>query len=872
MKPFSFYFLLYLLMFTISAQAQETVNLYVNSSPQVEFATAKIEEALKNRGYPVQKEQLKGKKSPANPWNIILTTISGQNSSIKIPDLNKLDKELQNEGFAIRMVRNNDQQNCFVVAKDPAGLMYGGLELAELIRTSDLKSIEDDLQNPYMNMRGTKFNIPLDVRTPSYSDVSDAAQHNIEEMWSLSFWKEYIDSLASYRYNFISLWSLHPFPSLVKVPEYPSIALADVHRSTTNWKENYSLEGKGFDDPEIVENYEVLKKMTIEEKIAFWREVMRYGKDRNVNFYFITWNIFTNGTFGKYGITDDINNETTRDYFRQSVKQMFLTYPDLAGIGLTTGENMSEASFKEKEDWAYATYAQGVLDAATLLPDRKITFIHRQHMAGALDIADQFAPLVEHPNINFIFSFKYAKAHVYSSTNQVFHQGFVKDIQSRGELKTIWTLRNDDIYYLRWGAPDFVREFIKNIPYGVSEGYYYGSDQYVWGREFMEEYPVGGRQIEIAKHWYHWMIWGRLGYNPDLSNERFVQVLQAHYPQVDAGKLFEAWQSASMIYPLTTGFHWGSLDFQWYIEAGQSRQGPAQTPSGYHDINRFITLSPHPGTDFISIPEFVKMKNTGTEMQGTTPFELAGQLQNQADQALQITSNLKPNGNRELFRTLEDIKAMAYLGKYYAHKIDAATNLALFRENYDQQFHQKMITQLNKSALNWRYYASTALGYNHNPLWTNRVGYVDWRELYQYALYDITAQGGELNLENMEPTANGKILEAEQGVDADQVNSNIEGFTGSGYVKPYTEVGWTYNAAAPGTYIFEFRYQQPRDERQEAEVKINQQNAGEILFWPSGAKNWVWDRMEVKLPQGESEISLEVPRGILLDHLNIIKL
>ena len=56
--------------------------------------------------------------------------------------------------------------------------------------------------------------------------------------------------------------------------------------------------------------------------------------------YAQTPTLFVNGTEGKYGITDEVNNPITRDYFRKSVKQMFISYPDLQGIGLTTGENM----------------------------------------------------------------------------------------------------------------------------------------------------------------------------------------------------------------------------------------------------------------------------------------------------------------------------------------------------------------------------------------------------------------------------------------------------------------------------------------------------------------------------------------------------
>ena len=98
--------------------------------------------------------------------------------------------------------------------------------------------------------------------------------------------------------------------------------------------------------------------------------------------------------------------------------------------------------------------------------------------------------------MEFIFSFKYAKAHVMSATEQPFHEEFVKEIEG---MKTIWTLRNDDVYYFRWGAPDFVREFFENIPYEVSQGYYYGSDQYIWGREFLSTEPEPTRQIELEK-------------------------------------------------------------------------------------------------------------------------------------------------------------------------------------------------------------------------------------------------------------------------------------------------------------------------------------------------------------------------------------
>ena len=649
-----------------------------------------------------------------------------------------LSEDLEEEGFSLTKAGDN---KISISGGGHAGIMYGGLELAEQITIYGPDGIEEMERAPYMNMRGIKFNIPLDVRTPSYTDPCDAAQNNIIEMWSMDFWMDCIDNLAQNRYNFISLWSLHPFPSMVKVPEYPDVALSDVQKSTVEWKEYYSGMGHGFDAPEIINNVEVLKEMTIEEKIEFWKAVMAYGKTRNVDFYVVTWNIFNNGTGGQYGITDDIDNPVTKDYFRKSVSQMFLTYPDLAGIGLTTGENMQNSTQEEKEDWAFDTYAEGLLDVAREQRDREFKFLHRQHMTGAKAIAAKFAPVDEAENIDFLFSFKYAKAHVMSSVNQPYCEEFVKDIEG---MKTIWTLRNDDNYYFRWGAPDFVREFIQNIPYEVSEGFYYGSDQWIWGREFLSLDPETPRQVEVAKHWYHWMLWGRLGYDPNLSNERFMAILDAHFPEVEGELLFKAWQEASMIYPTTTGFHWGSLDFQWYIEGCKSRPGPAQTKTGFHDVNRFITLPPHPGVDYQSIPDFVAMKLSGGQSELVSPLEISQRLHAHGDKALEIIDQLNPGDNKELGKTLNDIRAMAYLGKYYAHKVAGATHLELARnlsQGADEE-RQHSVDELTKASEYWKQYMETAASAYKNPLWTNRVGHVNWEQIYGWTLEDIEIARG----------------------------------------------------------------------------------------------------------------------------------
>ena len=71
-----------------------------------------------------------------------------------------------------------------------------------------------------------------------------------------------------------------------------------------------------------------------------------------------------------------------------------------------------------------------------------------------------------------------------------------------------------------------------------------------------------------------------------------------------------------MIYPLVTGFHWANYDFQWYIEACRSRPEPAKTASGFHSVDTFINQPVHPGTDNLTIPQYVAGVTAGVDAAG----------------------------------------------------------------------------------------------------------------------------------------------------------------------------------------------------------------------------------------------------------------
>jgi hypothetical protein len=703
-----------------------------DSSPLLDFAAGDIEAALRARHVQALR------RDPGHD-------AARQDDAIKI----RLDIErpgagppMQPEGFRIRSRQVEGRRQLHVTGADAAGAMYGGLELAEQIRVNGLDGVVDMDRTPYMPVRGTKFNIPLDLRTPSYSDMSDSAQRNIGTVWDFEFWRAYLDQLARDRYNMVSVWNLHPFPSMVRVPEYPDVALDDVWRTTVDFDEDYSTRATDIATPAMLARHTVVRHLTIAQKIDFWRRVMAYAKDRNIAFYVFTWNIYTYGVDGKYRITSDLDNPKTADYFRASVRAMFDTYPLLAGIGLTVGENMGEPgpavdggadAFRRKEDWVFATYGQGVLDAARAQPQRRFRLIHRQHETRAQDIAATFAPLRAQPNIDFEFSFKYAQAHALSSTTQTFHRDY---LQQLGDIRTFWTIRNDDALLLRWAAPDFVRDFLGNIPRAPSQGFYVGSDMWVWGRTF-----VGTPRLESDKHWLHFLLWGRLGFDPTLDDARIAALVAQRFGGVDGAKMLAAWQDASMIYPLVTGFHWANFDFQWYIEACRSRPGPAKTASGFHSVETFIGQPVHPGTDNVAIPAYIEAMTRGTVPAGTTPFAVADRIDARADAVTKALPGLarsgKDPGALELAETRADLESMALLGRYYAAKIRGATELAWFRATGAAPHRARAVGHLDSAARYAHDYAARMSARYAVRIWTNRVGTVDFAEFEREAAHDV---------------------------------------------------------------------------------------------------------------------------------------
>ncbi|MBB5031034.1 hypothetical protein [Prosthecobacter vanneervenii] len=631
----------------------DTVRLYFNpAAPQISFAAGDIKSALEKAKMSVETFALSDLEKTGNGNKIVLATSEDKAALSLLPDGIKSVGSLGAQAYVLRTTAKPDMTH-WVIGGDANGAMYGGFQLAENISFKGFGGSYDSKESPFLLYRGMKLNLPLDKRLPTYVGgwSSHSARAAIADVWDMTFWKTLIDQQARHRYNLLSVWVHHPFPALVRVADYPKASLPDIQK---------------YDGSVI--------KMDHPQRVKFWREVMTHAHSRGMKFYFFDWNIYVDYASTQYpALSKSPDNPATIDYTSKSMKALLATYPELDGFGITTGDGM-DGTREENTEWSWKAYGKPVAEYLKENPSRRFELIHRGVKTDPETVSQFYAPLKSVPGATLTFSSKYAMAHMYSTPTPQWSSD-PKTVARLG-MKTFLTLRNDDYFYLNWGDPQFVRDFMAGIPVKESVvGMYIGIDGYNPTRARLYKDSSLNGQLEVERRWYMEMLWARLSYNPATSDEVFKNILGLHYPGLPAKDLFTAWTLASRSLPRVTELvmkDW-ALDFHWYPEGCWSDPGRC---SGFRTIDDksgakggFAGQDVAKGSNLCNIADSAAGKCGGKK----SSYQLADEMQADATKALSLIRPMRSGGNAALKTALSNVRQMACLSAYYAHKIRGAT-------------------------------------------------------------------------------------------------------------------------------------------------------------------------------------------------------
>ncbi len=673
---------LWLLDIPFSIAYGQVLVAYDTSSAPIKFGISKLEKALQGTGQPAKSNL----SSPAANANIV----------VQIDPAAK-DRGVLKEGFDIRAMNGQ----LVITAVDAAGAMYGAMEVAEQIGMGKKwKLIQPNTVNPHFGVRALKFNLPW---TPYR--VGPAMDEHLEVCRDLSFWQTFIDQMAENRFNTLSLWSVHPFSYMVKPVNFPG---------ANNYSEKEMADWKHF-----------------------WTSLFRMARDRGIEPFIVNWNIAVSPEFAKAYHVNERNDTSAivKRYTKEVVTQVINEYPDLAGIGITLADWMSNFSGesatlpkmtpKDREDWIEQTVMAGIKAAShpVKLIHRSVLSSDPSEMRRVINNAQlQDTTLVE---IKFNWSHGHSTpvlALTHDSNNGTVDDGYWNPMPSNYRIE--WMIRNEDFFILRWGQPDFIRQHIAKNSTAFVNGYFVGSEGYIPAKDYShKDNDHKTWTYAFEKQWLFYMVWGRLLYAPSTSDAVFAHAFDTRYGKLIGNSLLTAYAAASGMPLKLASFHGSTWDYTLYSEgflAPFSSGGLHDTVSSFISVDELInhnTLDPK----YLSITDFVKVI-TGKKQLGAgmvTPLALADQLEADAKKTLAITKQIRPGAVKALLCELDDLDTWAWLSLYLADKIRAGVALQLYRIGGDTRQQQKAVRFLTTCVNEWKKISEITAAHYHE------VPYVD---------------------------------------------------------------------------------------------------------------------------------------------------
>lgn len=623
------------------------------------------------------------------------------------------------EGFAL--VQSNGK--LLVQGGDARGLMYGLLDVSEQLRRGTaLATIPPRTERARLPFRAIKFNLPFAAyRTgPSIELHQDTCR-------DVRFWTAFLDMMAANRFNTLTLWSLHPFHYLTVPKSFP--------------------EAQSFSSAELAE-YRTL-----------FSRIFALAKERGIETYLVNWNTFVSPGFARahnlatYSLEwrhfgDGPKDKLVEAYTRECVQQTLDEYPDLTGLGITLGERMGGLDPAERRQWLDNAFFAGMQAArrpakflyrAPLSADTKsggttseendrLTRAQIENLGGKIQIP-----------VSVEFKFNWSHGH---SSPQLFlvHGGKLSDAYWNPPPKNyqvVWTVRNEDFHVLRWGDPQFIRDFVQHNGAAHVGGALLGSEVFVPAKDYTSlDGPWKTWRYDFERQWLMYALWGRLLYNPATPDTALAALFSDRFGTASSSDLLAAWSHASRTPLRFASFHQGRIDGSLYTEAfsSWSDRGAALR---FFDVNNLIT---HPVLDsrYVNIADFVQAGQT-VASDKISPLALADTLDRDLAEVTRLVTAIRARSTPSptLDAELTDLECWAAFGNYLAEKIRGGVALAAFRTTHAAANQAAAVQHLERALVHWKSLAALGARYNKEDILFHTHAPFSWKRQIEDVARDI---------------------------------------------------------------------------------------------------------------------------------------
>lgn len=555
------------------------------------------------------------------------------------------------EAFKIRFT----EDSVLISGGSGAGVLYGSQEAAGmLIGRQSLPAGQERTGSPAMKWRGISLQL---MKLGEYNFA--VTPEEFPFFYDRELWLEFLDFMATQRFNYIILWNGHPFDYFVKFDKY---------------KEAQS----GLSGAQIDENHDMLKWLIAE------------GGKRNIKFFFEFYNIHTSVYYQEaHGLPRELSipTEELAAYTGYSISKFVSEFPEV-GLFVTPGEGLDR---EYSDEWINNVIFKAIKSTGyTPTVFMRAWFFDLEH---ARRIVDQY------PDLYFVRKFNVemiADTRVDPENSQWagLNGNFVVNIHLAANLEPF-----------RWNPPAYIQSIVRNnITSGAESIQLHPRKAWRW--------PYGS---DSGTNEYQWIrdtlfftAWSRYAWDPDRDRESeeqyWLDLLTLRYGNRDAASHYlKSAEAGADVLPALQRLIWLGYDNHTIVTTGCTLEQLLASEG-----IPFLDLQPT-----LRIQEYITLLKSGHTIQGESPIDFLSGKVTDAEEALdeaRMARALATVHRDELQRIAGDAEAIVHASRFYLHKVMALRSWVLLNEGIEARTNQDFFLEyLAESVEDYRELCRTTL-------------------------------------------------------------------------------------------------------------------------------------------------------------------
>ena len=620
-----------------------------------------------------------------------------------------------------------------IAGRDARGLMYALYEVAAQMAAAGpgrglLSVIQDASESPFL---------------PTRSLTTQLFNADLEAEWYFDeeYWRGYFSMLARNRYNNYTLTFGHqtnyltpPYPWMLEVPAYLKVRVRGVGNDAR--RRNFKM---------FVRIAELAVEYGIDFTFGLWSQ--QPVQEARLN-------------YGESELENYPEGEQAIDYNAKALTQLLKAAPGVSGVQFRM--NRESGIPEARQEAFYQMQFDAIKNTGRPIRlDLRYKGLQQETIDQAvntgLDVTVSTKFWCEHLGLPYhpaIEDDLYRESR-YGYGAMLFH-----DRNYRVTYR-LWNLGSSRL--LLWSDPEYVKRFVHAATLGGGEGFEvfqplsmkgFGNEPGRW-RIFADK-SYEHYRWEYERYWLNYMLFGRLGYNPDASPEVWRRELRRRFGKSDL-HVEEALTTASRILPLLTVTKPFSASI-WRYWPEMNTGGPIDAYAAIQpsDYGQFYAIKPWEESEGWLDEEwasgfsgFVQDAVAGKLEAKWTPIQVSRQLAGLANRSLASLDKAAKAGGKtaaaEFRSTALDIQILAALARYHAEKTLAATHLEFFHVTSAPGRLSQSLKHIRAAAGHWKKLVALTDGVYRGKLvfgrgsWFRKIGNHagHWKDSLPEVLADV---------------------------------------------------------------------------------------------------------------------------------------